>query len=115
MSRSVPEVQRFLNSSFSPSSNSVSEERQKRAALPSGMGMEFWLIRLLVAVCATALCYKIAPFGLHGLPAAGVGLFLAMMILLAELRLRQAGTGGLLGAALGAVWGMFSALIVTLD
>jgi uncharacterized protein YacL len=114
MSRSVPEVQRFSNSSSSPSSNSVPEERQKRAALPSRMGLEFWLARLFVAVCATVLCYKIAPFGLHGLSAAGVGFFLAMAILLAELRLRRAGTGGLLGAALGAVWGMFCALIVTL-
>jgi uncharacterized protein YacL len=78
------------------------------------MGVEFWLVRVLVAVCATALCYKIAPFGMHGLPAAGAGFFLALVILLAELRLRQAGTGGLLGAGLGAVWGMFSALIVTL-
>jgi uncharacterized protein YacL len=114
MSRSVPEVQRFSNSSSAPSSNSVPEQRPKRAALPSGMGLEFWLVRLFVVVCATVLCYKIAPFGLHGLSAAGVGLFLAMVILLAELWLRRSGTGGLLGAALGAVWGMFCALIVTL-
>jgi uncharacterized protein YacL len=114
MSRSVPDVQRFSNSSSSLPSNSVPEDRQKRAALPHGVGVEFWLVRLLVVACATALCYKVAPFGLHGLSAAGAGFLLALVILLAELRLRQAGTGGLLGAALGAVWGMFSALIVTL-
>ena len=114
MSRSVPEAQRSAHSSFSPSVNSVPEERQKRAAFPPGMGVEFWLVRLFITACTTALCYKLAPFGLRGLPAAGVGFLLALVILLAELRLRQAGTGGLLGGALGAVWGMFSALIVTL-
>lgn len=114
MSRPIPEVQRHANSTSSPSSSSVPEERKKRAILPSGVGVEFWLVRLFVAVCATGLCYKIAPFGLHGLTAAGTGFLLALVILLAELRLRLAGTGGLLGAALGAVWGMFSALIVTL-
>lgn len=76
--------------------------------------MEFWLLRLCIIAGATALCFKLGPFGLRGLAAAGVGFLLAFVILLAELRLRQAETGGLLGGALGAVWGMFSALIVTL-
>ena len=114
MSRSVPEVQRSAHSGSSTASSLVPQERQKRAAFPLGMGVEFWLVRLFITACATALCYKLAPFGLRGLPAASVGFLLALVILLAELRLRQAGTGGLLGGALGAVWGVFSALIVTL-
>src|ERR1700722_9493016 len=109
MSRSVPEVQRSVHSGSSPASSFVPQERQKRAAFPSGMGVEFWLVRLFITACTTALCYKLAPFGLRGLPAASVGFLLALVILLAELRLRQAGTGGLLEGALGAVWGMFSA------
>jgi uncharacterized protein YacL len=115
MSRSVPEVQRFSNTSSSPSLKSVPEERQKKAAFfPQGKGLELWLVRLFVVVGATALCYQLAPFGLRGAPAAGVGCLLALVILLAELRLSRAGIGGLLGGALGAVWGMFSALLVTL-
>ncbi len=114
MSRSVPEVQRFSNSTSSPPSKSVPEERQKGAAFPLGMGVEFWLVRLFITACTTALCYKLAPFGLRGLPAAGVGFSLALVILLAELRLRRAGIDGLLGGALGTVLGMFAALLVTL-
>jgi uncharacterized protein YacL len=114
MSRSVPEVQRFSNSTSSPSTHSVAEERRKRAAFPRGVGLEFWLVRVFITACTTALCYTLAPFGLRGLPAAGVGFLFAMGILLAELRLRRAGIGGLLGGALGTVLGMFAALLVTL-
>ncbi len=78
------------------------------------MGVEFWLVRLFITACATALCYKLAPFGLRGLPAASVGFLLALLILLAELRLRRAEIGGLLGGAVGTVLGMFAALLVTL-
>lgn len=78
------------------------------------MGLEFWLVRVFITACTTALCYRLAPFGLRGLPAAGVGFLFAMGILLAELRLCRAGIGGLLGGALGTVLGMFAALLVTL-
>jgi uncharacterized protein YacL len=114
MSRSVPEVQRFSNSASSLSSNSVRESRQERAASAHGTGVEFWLVRLFITACATAFCYKLAPFGLRALPAAGLGFLLAVAILLAELRLRRAEIGGLLGGALGTVLGMFAALLVTL-
>ena len=114
MSRSVPEVQRSAHSGSSPSSSLVPQERQKRAAFPPGMGVEFWLVRLFITACTTALCYKLAPFGLRGLSAASVGFLLALVILLAELRLRRAEIGGLLGGAVGTVLGMFAALLVTL-
>jgi uncharacterized protein YacL len=114
MSRIVPEEQRFSTSSSSPASNSGPEERQKRTAFPSGIGLEFWLVRLFITACTTALCYRLAPFGLSGLPAAGVGFSLALVILLAESRLRRAEISGLLGGALGTVLGIFAALLVTL-
>jgi uncharacterized protein YacL len=114
MSRTAPEEQRFSNSSSSPASNSVPEVRQKRTAFPSGMGLEFWLVRLFITACTTTLCYTLAPFGLSGLPAAGVGFSLALVILLAESRLRRAEIAGLLGGALGTILGMFAALLVTL-
>src|SRR6202790_5645169 len=114
MSRTAPEEQRFSNSSSSPASHSAPGVRQKRTAFPFGMGLEFWLVRLFIAACTTALCYTLAPFGLSGLPAAGLGFSLALVILLAESRLRRAEIGGLLGGALGTVLGMFAALLVTL-
>src|SRR5580700_643476 len=114
MRRSVPEVQRSSNSASSLSSNSVPESRQKRAAFAHGMGVQFWLVRLFITACATAFCYKLAPFGLGDLPRAALGFLLAVVILLAELRLRRAETGVLLGGALGTVLGMFAALLVTL-
>lgn len=114
MSRAVPEVQRLSSSPPSHSSDSAAEERKKRTALPPGRGLEFWLARVSILLGATALCYTLAPFGLRGLRAASVGFILALFVLLAELRLRRAGIGGLLGGALGIVWGIFSALIVTL-
>jgi uncharacterized protein YacL len=115
MSRSVPEVQRFSNTGSSPSLKPVPEEREKKpSTFPQGKGLELWLVRLFIIVGATTLCYKLTPFGLRGAPAAGVGFLLALVILLAELRLSRAGIGGLLGGGLGAVWGMFSALLVTL-
>jgi len=114
MSRTVPEAQHFSHSPGLPSSASSSEEREESSALFSGKSPEFWLIRASIVVAATAVCYKLVPFGLRGIAAAGVGFFLALAVLLAELRLREVAIGGLLGGALGIAWGLFSALIVTL-
>ncbi|MGC1417359.1 MAG: TRAM domain-containing protein [Candidatus Acidiferrum sp.] len=114
MSRTVPEVQRHPSSVPSHKSDPATEARQPRAMLPAIRGFEFWLLRLFLAACAIALCYKLEPFGFRGLSAVAAGVLLALVILLAELRLRQADTAGLLGGALGIVWGIFSALIVTL-
>lgn len=114
MSRSVAEAQHISGSRSPHSSEFVSQERPKRANLVPGLGVEFWLVRVFIVACTTALCYKLAPFGLRGLPAAGIGFLLAAVVLLAELRLRRAETGGLLGGALGAVMGIFAALLVTM-
>ncbi|MGC1621094.1 MAG: TRAM domain-containing protein [Candidatus Acidiferrum sp.] len=114
MSRTVPEVQPQPGPVPSHKSHPAPDARQPRAILPASRGFEFWLLRLFLAVCLIELCYKLEPFGLRGFSAAGVGFLPALAILLAELRLRRAGTSGLLGGALGSVWGMLSALIVTL-
>jgi uncharacterized protein YacL len=114
MSRSIPEVQRFSNTNSSSSLKAVPEERQKKAAFLQRKSWELFLVRLCVIAGATTLYYRLAPFGLRGVPAASVGFLLALVILLAELRLSRAGIGGLLGGALGVVWGIFSALLVTL-
>jgi uncharacterized protein YacL len=74
----------------------------------------FWALRLFLTGSLAALCYTLGPFGLHGWEAAGAGALIALAVLLAELRLRRAAFGGLVGGAFGTVAGMTVALLVTL-
>src|ERR1700692_3738351 len=54
---------------------------------------EFWILRSLFTVVIGVLCYAFAPPGLRG-SAAGVGLLLALVIVLAEYRMAYASMGG---------------------
>jgi uncharacterized protein YacL len=72
------------------------------------------MLRLFLVVCAGAICSSLHPFGLSGVVAIGTGVLLAAAILAVELRLRWAAPRGLLGGALGAVLGIFAAVLVTL-
>jgi len=81
---------------------------------PSRGRWDFWVVRAFLIACTGAASYTLGPFGLRGLSAAGVGLLIASMVLLAELRLRRAAFSELLGGAFGAVLGVFAALLVTL-
>src|SRR6266403_1365236 len=115
MSRIDPEAQRRLHS---PASR-VSSQREvhashARSAWAWRGGWDFWVVRVFLVAGAGAVSYTLGPFGLRGLPAAGVGFLMAAVVLLAELRLRRAALSGLLGGAFGAVLGVFAALLVTL-
>jgi uncharacterized protein YacL len=79
-----------------------------------GQNWDFWVVRLALVSGSVVLCYTLSPFGFHGLPAAGLGFLVAMVILLAELRLRRAEISGLMGGAVGAVLGLLAALLITL-
>jgi uncharacterized protein YacL len=79
-----------------------------------GQEWDYWIVRIALVGATAVLCYTLSPFGLHGLPAAGLGFFIAMIILLAELRLRRAEISGLVGGAVGAVLGLLAALLITL-
>jgi len=76
--------------------------------------LESWALRVFLVLCAAAICYALKPFHLGGAMSAGVGVATALVILLAELRLRWAELSGLLGGAFGAVVGIFAAVLVTL-
>jgi uncharacterized protein YacL len=115
MSRISSEAQRR---GHSPESR-VSCEREDPAngARPDGAwlgGWDFWVVRAFLVTCTGAVSYALGPFGFRGLPAAGVGFLIALVVLLVELRLRRAALSGLLGGAFGAVLGVFAALLVTL-
>src|SRR5258708_12338984 len=115
MSRISPEAQRRW---LSPESR-VSREREDhtigaRPAWAWRGGWDFWVVRAFLVACTGAVSYTLGPFGLRGLPAASVGFLIALVVLLAELRLRRAALSGLLGGAFGAVLGVFAAFLVTL-
>ncbi len=98
-----------------PSARAESSRTVARASLGIlGGEWDFWAVRVALLGATVALCYSIAPFGFHGLPAAGLGFFIAMVILLGELRLRHAEISGLVGGAAGAVCGLLAALLVAL-
>jgi uncharacterized protein YacL len=73
-----------------------------------------WAIRLTLIGAACLLSHNLSPFGLHGLPAVGLGFLMAIVILLAELRLRRAEISGLMGGTLGVVLGLLASLLITL-
>ncbi len=77
-------------------------------------GLDFWAVRAVLVACTGAASYTLSPFGLHGIAAAGAGFLIALIVLLTELRLRSVALSALVGAAFGAVLGVFAALLVTL-
>jgi uncharacterized protein YacL len=115
MSRNTPEVPRPWNpqqSKTAPGLHEPGGAPEASRALRNAWG--FWAARVFIVACTGALTFTLRPFGLNGVPAAGVGLLIALLVMWAELRLRRAALGGLLGGALGAVFGVFAALLVTL-
>jgi uncharacterized protein YacL len=79
-----------------------------------GQEWDFWVIRLALFGSSVGLCFALRPFNLHGVPAAGFGFLIAMVILLAELRLRHAELSGLVGGSIGLVLGLLVSLLITL-
>ena len=115
MSRITPEAQRRLplpESTISPQREGL--DISARGTWASRGGWDFWAAGVFLIGCTGAVSYTLGPFGLRGVAAAGVGFLIALVVLLAELRLRRAALSGLLGGAFGAVLGVFAALLVTL-
>lgn len=73
-----------------------------------------WIGRVCVVASIAALAAVWQPFGLGKGTAAGAGLGLAALLLVAELRFRHAEIGEVLGAAVGAILGILAALLLTL-
>ena len=77
-------------------------------------GWDAWLLRFILLGSSGFVCYTFRPFQLAALPAAGLGCFFAMLVLLAELRLRHAELRGLVGGAAGAFAGLSASLLIAL-
>src|SRR3984893_1615827 len=115
MRRNIPGVPRRLNASHSrvsPAGDDLPPQFHLRRA--SRVAWDYWAVRAFLLACSAGVSYTLGPFGLRGLPAAGAGFSIALVVLLAELRLRRVALSGLLGGAFGAVLGIFAALLVTL-
>jgi uncharacterized protein YacL len=90
--------------------DSVSRGFRRRG---QGRDWDFWVVRVVLVGATSVVCYKLGPFGVHGSPAAGLGFLVAMLILLAELRLRRAEISGLVGGTCGIVVGLVVSVLVT--
>lgn len=92
-----------------------SETPQKTAATRGFLArhLRFWAMRIALAGGICLLCYKLSPFAFHGLPAVGFGFLIAMLVLLAELRLRRAEISGLVGGICGGLLGLLASLLIT--
>ncbi|HET7105819.1 MAG TPA: TRAM domain-containing protein [Candidatus Acidoferrum sp.] len=103
-----------------PAGNPLSESSLAPSAASSNLGgplgreWDFWAIRFALFGSSVGLCLALRPFNFHGLPAAGVGFFITMVVLLAELRLRHAEISGLVGGSIGVVLGLLVSLLITL-
>src|SRR5258707_6207563 len=115
MSRITPEAQRSLPSWESRVSARCEDQPMRvRGPCASPGSWNCWVVRAFLFACTGAVSYTLGPFGLRPFAAAGVGLLIASVVLLVELRLRRAAFSELLGGAFGAVLGVFAALLVTL-
>jgi uncharacterized protein YacL len=113
--------QQNVSNRSNPDSNSTLELANDRDVLKPvssrsvlGHLWDYWAMRFALISATCILCYNLGPFGLHGLPAAGLGFLVAMVILLAELRLRRAEISGLVGGVCGAVLGLLASLLISL-
>jgi len=75
--------------------------------------LHFWAMRIALIGGICLLCYKLSPFAFRGLPAAGLGFLVAMLVLLAELRLRRAEISGLVAGICGVLLGLLASLLIT--
>src|SRR5258708_27871057 len=91
MSRIGLEAQRRLHSPASRvSSQREDQASHARSAWAWRGGWDFWVVRVFLIAGAGAVSYAVGPFAVRGLPAARVGFLMALVVLLAELRLRRA-------------------------
>jgi uncharacterized protein YacL len=116
MSRNFPEMPRHSGISSSSPIVPAPEVNGSSARLPRPFwsGWNFWAARAFLTICIAALCYRMGPFGLHGLYAGGVGFAIGLVVVLTERQLRRAALNSLLGGAFGAFLGVFTALLITL-
>src|SRR5712691_6365915 len=96
------------------SGNAVSPRSDMVKSEFSGSWWDLLLVRAMVVVLAVVACYYFRPFGLARIAAAAAGFIFAVLVILAEMRLRSASLRRLLGAVVGALLGTFGAFLMNL-
>jgi len=91
--------------------SSLTDSPDHRFLLSNG---DAWLLRVVMLGASALAGYTFRPFQLPVLAASGLGLFIAMVVLLAELRLRHAEFSGLVGGAVGVLFGLVVSLLIAL-
>jgi uncharacterized protein YacL len=72
------------------------------------------MIRAIFVLILATAAWFLQPFGLTSPLAAGTGAFLGVLIVLAEIRLKQVSLKRLIGAAVGSVLGILGAFLISL-
>jgi len=70
-----------------------------------------WLLRFILLGASVFICYLLRPFQLAAPPAAGLGLLITVVVLLAEMRLHRAAFSTLFGGVLGVILGLLASLL----
>ena len=91
-----------------------SAQKKKRIEVPGGGETGAWIARAVLAASAVVLASAWPPFGLNAGIAAALGFAMALLLVLAEMRLGRAEVSGLAGGAVGLVLGIFAALLVSM-
>src|SRR5260370_35654043 len=94
------------------SGNAVSPRSDMVKSEFSGSWWDLLLVRAVVVVLAVVACYYFRPFGLARIAAAAAGFIFAVLVILAEMRLRGASLRRLLDAAVVAFVGAVRALLL---
>lgn len=108
MSRAKREVAHF---SAASSADISAPNQTNTESESSGVA---WIGRVCMLVSIAVLAAVWQPFGLSKGIAASAGLGVAALLMVAELRMRRAASGVVMGAAIGTIFGILAALLVTL-
>jgi uncharacterized protein YacL len=112
MSRTKIAVAHYPESSTASGST---PKQSKTDSIPKGRGVAAaWLGRSTVVLCLSGIAAAWQPFGLTKWIAAGAGIVVGLLLVLAELRLRQSEAASVIGAACGTILGVLTALLVSL-
>jgi uncharacterized protein YacL len=110
MSRTMPETK---GSETSHSPDDTGYAHNLALSSHSRRNWNALVFRCCLAGIAALVAASLSPFGLHGWPAASVGLLLSFVIFLAENRLKHSSPSALLGGAIGGILGALAALLVS--
>src|SRR5262245_60044231 len=101
---------------LSSASNADDLSAQKKNKLESLAGGDAaaWIARSAFVLSIAAIALSWQPFGLSNWIAAGTGFVAALLLMLAEMRMRRVEISGLAGGAAGLIFGIVAAALVCL-